>query len=268
MLINSFYGYLGFSQARFCDFRAAEAVTRQGRQLLTDMIGWLRELKAQPVEIDTDGIYFKPPEKYDSAKFQAAFQSRLPPGIEVEFDGRYRAMFSYKMKNYALLEENGEMIIKGAALKSRGLEPFQRDFMREAIRCLLEGRDAAIGVLKQEYAAAIRDRVWPIEKLAKTERLQDAPAAYAAKQASGAGARNAVYELALKSGRDYRSGDQVSYYVTGTRKTVAVHENARLTSEWDPANRDENIAYYLGKLDALYAKFGEYHSPQAELALN
>ncbi len=269
VLINSFYGYLGFSQARFCDFQAAEAVTRQGRQLLADMIGWLRELNAQPVEIDTDGVYFKPPEKnYDREKFQAAFQSRLPPGIEVEFDGRYRAMFSYKMKNYALLEENGEMIIKGAALKSRGLEPFQRDFMRDAIRCLLEGRDADIGGLKRQYEAAIRDRAWPVERLAKTERLQDSPASYAARQAKGGGARNAVYELALKSGRDYRSGDQISYYVIGTRKTVAVHENARLTSEWDPANRDENTAYYLAKLDALYAKFGKFHSPQGELALN
>jgi len=268
VLINSFYGYLGFSQARFCDFQAAETVTREGRLLLADMIGWLRELDARPIEIDTDGIYFTPPEKYDSAKFQAAFQSRLPPGIEVEFDGRYRAMFSYKMKNYALLEENGEIVIKGAALKSRGLEPFQRDFMREAIRCLLEGRGSDVGVLKQQYAAAIRDHVWPIEKLAKTEHLQDAPAAYAAKQARGTGSRNAVYELALKSGRDYRSGDQISYYVTGTRKAVAVHENARLTSEWNPSSRDENIAYYLGKLDSLYAKFGEFHSPQAELALN
>ncbi len=172
------------------------------------------------------------------------------------------------MKNYALLEENGEMIIKGAALKSRGLEPFQRDFMRDAIRCLLEGRDADIGGLKRQYEAAIRDRAWPVERLAKTERLQDSPASYAARQAKGGGARNAVYELALKSGRDYRSGDQISYYVIGTRKTVAVHENARLTSEWDPANRDENTAYYLAKLDALYAKFGKFHSPQGELALN
>ena len=40
-------------------------------------------------------------------------------------------MFSYKMKNYALLDEDGKIIIKGAALHSRGLEPFQRNYLHD-----------------------------------------------------------------------------------------------------------------------------------------
>jgi hypothetical protein len=60
----------------------------------------------------------------------------------------------------------------------------------------------------------------------------------------------------------------VAYYVTGNRKTVAVYEAAKLLSEWDPANRDENTVYYLGKLDALCKKFDvvEMDQEQAELA--
>ena len=50
----------------------------------------------------------------------------MPAGIRLEIDGRYAAMFSYKMKNYVLLDAAGEMTIRGSGLKSRGLERFQR----------------------------------------------------------------------------------------------------------------------------------------------
>ncbi len=274
VLINSFYGYLGFAQSRFSDFDAAERVTAKGRELLRTMIEWLRQHGAQPIEIDTDGIYFLPPPGCVCTAdgrpspaleaFRAEFVRSLPKGIEVEFNDAYEAMYSYKMKNYALLTRTGEIVIKGAALKSRGLEPFQRDFLESLIRLRLEGREAEIPALKQQYEDDIQARRWPIERLAKTETLQDAPATYAARQARGQRARNAAYELALRSGRPYRAGDQVSYYVTGTKKTVAVHEAARLVSEWNPKKRDENIFYYLAKLDALYKKVGLESSPKDE----
>ena len=269
VLINSFYGYLGFSQARFSDFDRAEQVTADGRALLREMIDWLNKHGARPVEIDTDGIYFVPPAaetQTQREEFRAAFAASLPAGIEVEFDGEYKAMYSYKMKNYALLTHAGEMIVKGAALKSRGLEPFQRDFLRESIRLRLVDDEAAIGVLRAEYAKAIVNREWPIERFAKTEMLQDAPSTYAAKRDTGKRARSAAYELALQSGRDYQAGDQVSYYVTGSKKSVAVHEAARLVSEWEPQTRDENVPYYLAKLEALHKKFGGVDR-QPELAL-
>ena len=267
ILINSFYGYLGFSQARFSDFAMAEKVTAEGRSILKQMIEWLRKHKAQPIEIDTDGIYFIPPEfpkPTDLDRFRDTFQQSLPEGIDVEFDGEYRAMFSYKMKNYALLDEHGEIVIKGAALKSRGLEPFQRSFMEEWLRLKLEERDKEIPKLVQRYRSAIQNREWPIQQLAKTETLQDAPSTYAGKISGGDRGRNAAYELALKSGREYRAGDMVSYYVTGSKKSVAVHSSAKLVSEWNPDNRDENTAYYLAKLDALIGKFDSMAAADAD----
>lgn len=269
ILINSFYGYLGFSQARFSDFSAAEKVTADGRALLAAMIAWLKDHDALPVEIDTDGIYFVPPSLKTPKQredFREKFAQSLPPGIDIEFDGEYASMYSYKMKNYALLSDTGEIVMKGAALKSRGLEPFQRSFLREMIRFKLEEKDKQIPALKAQYEEAIRERTWPIEKLAKTETLQDSPATYSAKLTKDKRARSAAYELALASGRDYRAGDQLSYYVTGEKKSVAVYEKAKLVSQWDPKKRDENVAYYLAKLEALYEKFTAV-SAQQELAL-
>src|SRR5213080_96635 len=61
ILINSFYGYLGFAQGHFADFDAAARVTQIGRDLLKKMIDWLNAHGAQVIEVDTDGIYFVPP---------------------------------------------------------------------------------------------------------------------------------------------------------------------------------------------------------------
>jgi DNA polymerase elongation subunit (family B) len=258
VLINSFYGYLGFDQARFSDFSAAERVAAEGRQLLQAMIDWLREHGAQPIEIDTDGIYFVPPAletEADQAEFRKAFEAFLPEGIEVEFDDTYVAMFSYKMKNYALLKADGGIVIKGAALKSRGLEPFQRRFLREMVQLKLGAREADLPELKARFEKAIRQHEWPVGELAKTETLQESPATYAGKVATKSRARSAAYELALKSGREYRSGDQLAYYVTGTKKSVSVHAGAKAVAEWNPVEPDENVPYYVAKLDALYEKF-------------
>src|SRR5215475_9596846 len=61
ILLNSFYGYLGFAQGHFADFDAAARVTQIGRDLLKKMIDWLNARGAQVIEVDTDGIYFVPP---------------------------------------------------------------------------------------------------------------------------------------------------------------------------------------------------------------
>src|SRR5213595_3073805 len=195
ILINSFYGYLGFAQGHFADFDAAARVTQIGRDLLKKMIEWLNAHGAQVIEVDTDGIYFVPPSSVQAGlspakrkpnaagtaattaaeieQLREGLAKELPPGIEVEFDEQFDAMFSYKAKNYALLTKNGEVIIKGGAIKSRGLEKFQRMFLEEMIKLIMEERPEAIATLRDEFEKKIRDREWPIDMLMKTDTLQD-----------------------------------------------------------------------------------------------
>jgi DNA polymerase I len=280
ILINSFYGYLGFAQGHFADFDAAARVTQIGRDLLKKMIDWLKDQGAQVIEVDTDGIYFVPPgssvagvadagrekksKKPGSAtpataatieQLQQGLAKELPPGIEVEFDEQFDAMFSYKAKNYALLTRDGDVVIKGGALKSRGLEKFQRVFLEEMIKLLMEGKGEAIGGLREKFEKESRGGKMPIEMLMKTDTLQDSLDKYRAKIGAGGRNRAAAYELAGASGRAYKPGDQISYYVKATPKKVAAYEAARLASDFDPQNRDENVDYYVAKLDELVKKF-------------
>jgi len=256
ILLNSFYGYLGFAQGHFADFDAAARVTQIGRDLLKKMIDWLSTRGAQVIEVDTDGIYFVPPEKIDVDDLQKDLAKELPPGIDVEIDEQFDAMFSYKAKNYALLTKDGDVIIKGGALKSRGLEKFQRVFLEEMIKLIMEEKAEAIPQLRNQFEQKIRNREWSIDLLMKTDTLQDSLDKYRAKIAGSARNRAAAYELALASGRNYRPGDQISYYLKATPKKVPAYEAAKLASEFDPQNRDENVDYYIAKLDELVKKFG------------
>jgi DNA polymerase, archaea type len=255
ILLNSFYGYLGFAQGHFADFDAAARVTQIGRDLLRKMIDWLGKRGAQVIEVDTDGIYFVPPAQTDIDELQSGLAKELPEGIEIDFDEQFDAMFSYKAKNYALLTKDGDVIIKGGALKSRGLEKFQRVFLEEMIKLIMEGKPEAITDLRDEFEKKIRNREWKIDMLMKTDTLQDSLDKYRAKIAGSARNRAAAYELAVASGRNYKPGDQISYYIKAVPKKLPAYEAAKLASEFDPQNRDENIDYYIAKLDDLVKKF-------------
>jgi DNA polymerase I len=262
ILINSFYGYLGFSFGHFNDFVQANTVTRRGRDLIQRAIAGLEALGAQVVEVDTDGIYFVAPfaieDTVAAQELIDKISEPMPTGIRLEIDGRYPAMFSYKMKNYVLLDDRGETTIRGSGLRSRGLERFQRRFMEQLFRLLLIGRASDIPDLYTQCRRKIESHSMGIEELMKTETLQDSIGAYRDKL--GGNRRNvaAAYELALMAQRPYVSGDQISYYVTGRDARVKVARAARMAAEYDPAHPDENVEYYLAKLFELYEKFRPY----------
>ncbi len=258
-LINSFYGYLGTDLHNFADPSVAAEVTQRGREIIRAMIEWLRAEGATPIEIDTDGIYFVPPAPgataEDARDLVIRLSRSLPDGLDVEMDALYSAMFSYKRKNYALLDHEGNVIVKGSGLRSRGIEKYLRDFLAEMIRLLLEGKGYAVVGLYRDTLERLAEHQIDIALLAKTETLTESPENYSQKIKAKKRNRAATYELALASGRSYRAGDQISYYVTGTGKTVRVFENCKFVSTYDPTHPDENVAYYQAKVTELMKKF-------------
>ncbi|MBI2890151.1 MAG: DNA polymerase II [Nitrospirae bacterium] len=268
ILINSFYGYLGFEMAHFNDFEQANRVTERGRETITGIMARLQEAGCRLIEVDTDGIYFVPPEKMPVAEQEAllrGIEAALPEGIRLELDGRYPAMLSYKIKNYALLNEKKELLVKGSGLRSRGIELFQRQWMEEMFLLLLHGRRDAVAQLTEDFRTRFKEHRVPVRLFMKTETLQEAPQNYQEKVRAKKRNIAAAYELALSAGRHYQAGDQISYYVTGSGRNVKVHQACKLASTWDPRRPDENTEYYLGKLGELYEKFEPFiRTPDGE----
>jgi DNA polymerase elongation subunit (family B) len=241
--------------------------------LIREILEELERRGADPVEVDTDGVYFVPPEGTRSAQdenvFVAEISRQLPAGIHLETGGRYRAMLPYKVKNYVLLTYDGELLIKGSGLRSRGIEKFQRVFMEEMFRAILENRAEEVPALKQRYLRELRNHEWTPAWFAKTETLHDSLDVYRQKRRESQRNASAAYELALASGRPYQPGDQVTYYVTGTRKNVRAYENVKPASQWNPGSPDENVEYYAHKLEAVYKKFQPFagSAPDRQLEL-
>ncbi|MHB2020737.1 MAG: DNA polymerase domain-containing protein, partial [Candidatus Xenobia bacterium] len=253
ILINSFYGYLGTSFSNFADPAAAAEVTRRGREIVHGILDALRAQGCKPIELDTDGVYFVPPDGADGASLVERID--LPAGIVLETDAWYPAMFSYKAKNYALLEKSGRVVIKGSGLKSRGIEKILRDLLQEILTRLLTDRAEEVPQLYERYLEQLEGGNYDVRALCRTETLSETPEQYRERVRKKLRNVSAPYELALLSGRKYQPGDQISYYVCGDARHVRVAESCRLASEWD---HDENVVYYQQKVREMVERFLPY----------
>jgi uncharacterized protein YprB with RNaseH-like and TPR domain len=206
VLINSFFGYLGFGRGRFNDFDAAELITTEGQRLIQQVVSGLRDEGAEPIEVDTDGVYFTPPPSSEGEAAEEAFVSRisdrLPGRIRLAHDGRYRRMMSLKLKNYALLAYDGTMTMKGSALRSRRMEPCFREFLRAAAYDFMT--DNHDGARDRYFALAslIQERKLPPEAFSQWSMLRE----------STIGSRPRLQQLLNKNPGRWRYGERVSLY--------------------------------------------------------
>jgi DNA polymerase elongation subunit (family B) len=261
ILINAFYGYLAFSSGHWNDFGAADRVTTEGRGVVTAIIDRLATLGAVPLEADTDGVYFVPPPGKGEDALLEEVSTDLPAGIHLELDGRFEAMFSYKLKTYALLDRSGRVTLKGSGFRSRGLEPFQRQLIEQIVTLLLAGRGVEVKAVIDRWIDDFAAHRVPLRAFARTETLQETLDAYRERRDAGTRPVAAAYELALGSGRSWEPGDQISYYVVGRTARVAVTEYAKLAADWNPEAPDENVEYYQTKVREIWERlrsFAEY----------
>ena len=282
ILINSAYGYMGAgAMALFADSRAADEVTRRGREVLDRVVGELRERKVALIEADTDGVFFAVPANWSEAEERALVAevgARLDPegthGIRLEYEGRYQAMFSHEVKNYALLRYDGELILRGVALRSSRAEPFGERFLRHALHCAMRGDTTGLRAAFVSTVAAIRDRALPSSDLATRVRLTKSAEHYLAGRATH---REPQYEALMTAGRtSWQAGERVRFYhargntlvwlpddrdepqpeadwevSAGRTRTGAVAEPLHTQTQGDC--RDYDVSYYVQLLASSYA---------------
>jgi DNA polymerase elongation subunit (family B) len=263
ILINSFYGYLGFSGARFGDGELAAEVTRRGRELLQALIEEFNRLGCTVLEADTDGIYLSS-EKFakEPEVLLDLVEGVLPPGIELEYDGHYEAMVCYKAKNYALYDGK-ELTLRGSAFRSRAMEPFLQRLTDHLLGHLVGLEAESPESLWQTYRNRIATQALPVGELAKSEVLSQSPDAYERLMAEVGKPRRASAEAALQLSPRPRMGERVSYYVTAKRKgRTSDWQRARPVSAYDPNSAPYDPHYYLEKLDDWKTRYGLF-LPQA-----
>ncbi|HZZ19532.1 MAG TPA: DNA polymerase domain-containing protein [Opitutaceae bacterium] len=259
ILINSFYGYLGFSGARFGDGELAAEVTRRGRELLQSLIDEFARHGCAILEADTDGIYLSSEEYFEKPEeLLAKVVPILPPGIELEFDGRYDGMFCYKAKNYALLEE-GKVTLRGSALRSRGIEPYLKKLTDSLISYLLGvSPDSPVGIV-EEYRKKLGERSLVVAEIAKGEVLSMNPDAYERFIGGGGKPRRASAEAALQMSPRPKMGERVTYFITPKQKgKTSDWQRARPIGAHHPLEMPYDPKHYTDKLDDWLERYGRF----------
>jgi len=156
ILLNSFYGYLGFFGARWYSKECAAAVTAYGRHHIHDVIDQAKKKGFQVIYSDTDSIFFTlDHQTLDQARsFVDEINYELPELMELEFEGYYSSALFVSTKGekeedigakkrYALCDEGGHISIKGFEAVRRNSSIIAKEIQLEVIRILLQEKNPA-----------------------------------------------------------------------------------------------------------------------------
>ena len=255
IVVNSAYGYLaaGGGLTRFADVHAANEVTRRGRELLALLCTELAARGVTLLEADTDGVYFAVPASWtevDERRVVAEVAALLPPLVQLEFDGRYAAMLSHEPKNYVLLGYDGALLLRGVAFRSSRSEPFGDQFLRQAIKHLLDGDIVAVRDTYVTSIRALRARALRTYDVSSRVRLTKTPEHY---RETRANRRELAYEALLARGRErWAVGDRVRVYRKQNGDAgLVLHVEDDAAAD---APRDYDVDYYVRLLRVSFAE--------------
>jgi DNA polymerase I len=162
IIANSFYGSLGYPRARWYFKEGAESVTSFGRHYIRETIKMARDFGFNVIYGDTDSLFCRLNGRSaeDAIRFLKKVNESLPGIMELELEGFYpRGVFITK-KRYAMISEEGRIVVKGlefvrrdwaaiakktqeavlAAILRDGSPEKAAEIVRKITRDILEGR--------------------------------------------------------------------------------------------------------------------------------
>ena len=230
ILANSFYGYLGYSGARWYSREAAEATTYLGRKYIQDTIETAEEMGFEMVYGDTDSVMLRKDNIEESMDgFLEEVNSQLPKFMELEFEGLFkRGFFTSKdsgegaKKKYALIDEKANLKITGFEQVRRDWSPIAKKTQKKVLGKVLQDRiDEAAEEVKTTIEALNSGNV-DVEDLKIYTTLTKPPEEYG----STAPHVEAV-KKAEKRGDSIEAETTVDYVITRGGKSIS--DKAELT---------------------------------------
>ncbi len=233
LIINSMYGYLGFSGARWYSFEAARATTALGRRYIKETIEKARKRGFSVIYGDTDSVFLTA-EGGDFKKKVKAFVEEindgLPGAMELELDGIYKRGVFVTKKRYALLDFENRLVVKGLERVRRDWAPVAKETQEKVLRSVLESGDVEEAVeMARKKVEEIKEGI-PIEKVTILSQLTRNIEDY--KQV---GPHVAAAKKMRERGEKVRAGVLIPYVITPGRGSISERaEPAGDAKEYDP----------------------------------
>lgn len=210
---------------------------------------------------NTDGVLFEIPESWEDVDHMIAdvISEKMPEGIDIDNDGEFDLVLAYKKKNYVLKPKGSDSLkLKGNSLTGRSIEGVFRQYIREQVHALTSEDLTEARQIHESLKQRIISRAVPIDELRKRGRLKKTLKGYKCGVEEEGKPRLAQYELAFekwdRTGVKPLSGDLIWYYIAGNKKSYKIR-NWRDAKLADDYQGDENINYYLGRLDDVADMF-------------
>ena len=286
IFLNSYFGALSSPGFYWRDNEKCASVTRHGRALILKIKEYIESQGFKIIALDTDGISYTNGQPFDINDMNAKIQSILPPGIDIESKS-YPGLIVFKKKTYAILNDDGSILPKGAAITSTATAPLIRHFINTAIGILFNivlGTDT-YDSLRAYYDTLIHDietGQLPIDEFTMIQKVVKNTRDYAEArgtptEAGRTRSKLPLYELMLDGKLNLAVGDKTETYwasklvpkpltATQTRKRETlgmtgtlfeVAESPKLvtiktlkwSAQYDPTNPDVYVEYYVEHLN-------------------
>ncbi len=139
VVANSFYGMLGYPRARWYFKQCAESVTSFGRHYIHETIKMAEDFGLDVIYGDTDSLHCKlnGKSREDASRFLKQVNQSLPGVMELELEGFYpRGVFVTK-KRYAMIDEEGRMVVKGLEFVRRDWAAIAKRTQEAVLKAIL-----------------------------------------------------------------------------------------------------------------------------------
>ncbi len=248
ILLNSFYGYLGYSRSRFYSRECASAITAWARQYVQWVGKEAENAGFNLLYSDTDSAFLiipKGKKGKDVEAFVEKINKQLPGVMNLELEGFFkRGIFVTKesgegaKKKYALIDYKGNLKIVGFEYVRRDWSLIAKDTQKAVIDAVLsEGNpDKAIKIVKAKIKELKEGKTKNADLIVFTQikrRLDKYDAI---------GPHVAAAKKAVAKGKEIGVGSVIGYIITKSGKSIS--DKAQLQEYVKEGNYDSD--YYIG----------------------
>ncbi len=212
ILTNSFYGYMGWSGARWYCKACAEATTAWGRYFIKTSAKIAEQMGFKVLYGDTDSIFVSKPVGIEELKKEVdklieRISKELP--VQIELDELFKTIFFVEKKRYAGLTIEGKILVRGLEVRRGDWCELAKRAQKEVIEILLREKNPEKAMkLVSRIIEEIRKGNVKLEDIVIYKGLTKKPSKYEAIQAHVKAAKKAE-----EIGIFYPVGSKIGYIV-------------------------------------------------------
>jgi DNA polymerase I/DNA polymerase-2 len=150
IIANATYGYFGFPGSKWYSKECAESCTAFGRNLIKQTIEEAESQNFLVIYADTDSVFLKKSGdiKKEVKEFLEKINKKFPETLELELQGFYqrgifieKGTFGTAKKRYALIDEEGNLLIRGLETVRRDWCNLAKEVQRKVLEFVLKEND-------------------------------------------------------------------------------------------------------------------------------